>query len=653
MPWSGADGGAFGKYSMREELVHFSHNHLVPALMDLREKLKRDLHRELQHLLDELDLDAGGMSKCSTMAMGPQGTEPLDYPALAGYLEPEMPPPDNLDMRKHGSVTFDTKDVVEVFSRQNSPEQTEASADEDDLTASEMSKVPLLPHEPHMPFCNVVSDEFLTIEDEEELTLLLEGDLIGGVKPVPLASQLHRSLARLLQGGVGFATLVSSHRRLRTWTAEAVQSTTWDILVTLLVVSNAVLIGMEVDFKARNLGAPLPHSYEVADNCWCALFMGELITKLWALGWAFFHESVLRWNLFDCFVNCSQLLCRTLVAVGGLHRDSDIMESMSFLRIVRLLRLLRIIRVVRLLHVIVELRSMIVTIIASLRSLFWGLLLIFGMIFVISIFILQTVTDQRVRNGEAILDDEATDRFFSSLGSLIVSLWASITGGVQWSHMMDPLMHVSPVTGLVFMLYIAFSILALMNVMTGIFVEQAMKTARADEEQFVAVSVAKYFNDKLFGDGASADLPEAQRFITWEDFNEHIERPELQDLFTALNVDPREARSLYQLIDRNQIGMLTGDQLTTGWVRLQGSAKAVDLALHTRKFEVFLEELWERIGNVQQAVDCIHLQGITPPDDNTPHVRGRHRRHGSKTSAGASVGSRRTGGHRYSYASMA
>merc|ERR1712178_502067 len=73
--------------------------------------------------------------------------------------------------------------------------------------------------------------------------------------------------------------------------------------------------------------------------------------------------------------------------------------------------------------------------------------------------------------------------------------------------------------------------------------------------------------------------------ITWETFCNKLESEELQELFRALNIDASEARGLFQLIDEDQSGTLTAEELMQGWVRLQGPAKSLDLALHMRQYE--------------------------------------------------------------------
>ena len=61
----------------------------------------------------------------------------------------------------------------------------------------------------------------------------------------------------------------------------------------------------------------------------------------------------------------------------------------------------------------------------------------------------------------------ARSRFFSSLPETMLSLYMSILGGVSWEEMVVPLGSMSPVWLLLFLFYISFAYLAVLNVITG------------------------------------------------------------------------------------------------------------------------------------------------------------------------------------------
>eukprot|EP00929_Paragymnodinium_shiwhaense_P071549 TRINITY_DN36360_c1_g5_i2.p1 TRINITY_DN36360_c1_g5~~TRINITY_DN36360_c1_g5_i2.p1 ORF type:complete len:311 (+),score=28.34 TRINITY_DN36360_c1_g5_i2:1-933(+) len=271
------------------------------------------------------------------------------------------------------------------------------------------------------------------------------------------------------------------------------------------------------------------------------------------------------------------------------------MQDIKSLRVVRILRLIRVIRLVRVLHLIGELRSMLSTILASFRSLVWGLCLLFVLVYIVSVLFLQAVTQHRIAMGDSSLSEEHLHMVrvsYSSLPKTLTCMWAAITGGVEWVQLMAPLKAVSPALELGFILYIAFVLLAMMNSLTAIFVETAMKGARTEEEEFVAKSIASHFAKRKSGEDS----------ISWQTFQDELDSDELQDLLSALQVDESEARTIYQIIDSKGAGLLSAEQLVQGWTKLQGNAKTVDLAIHMRRFDHHAEKVAQSLHMISTKI---------------------------------------------------
>merc|ERR1711988_1615473 len=64
----------------------------------------------------------------------------------------------------------------------------------------------------------------------------------------------------------------------------------------------------------------------------------------------------------------------------------------------------------------------------------------------------------------------------------MLTLFESVTEGIHWGEVLDPLSTCcSPVFSVIFVCYMAFMIFALMNVATAIFVESALHVATEEE----------------------------------------------------------------------------------------------------------------------------------------------------------------------------
>merc|ERR1712190_567509 len=166
----------------------------------------------------------------------------------------------------------------------------------------------------------------------------------------------------------------------------------------------------------------------------------------------------------------------SVFAVGG---DDTGNSNLSFMRIIRMLRIVRIMRLVRILRFVQELRTMVLSIAGSMRSLLWTLMLLLLMMYVLSVFLTQMIV-QRGEDDPSILDmNGSLYQYFNSVPRSVLSLYQSMTGGTDWNEVLEPLeTHISPWLSILFSIYIAFAVLAMMNVVTGVFVESALLTAK-------------------------------------------------------------------------------------------------------------------------------------------------------------------------------
>merc|ERR1719215_415629 len=106
-----------------------------------------------------------------------------------------------------------------------------------------------------------------------------------------------------------------------------------------------------------------------------------------------------------------------------------------------------------------------------------------------------------------------------------------------------------------------------MNVVTGVFVESALATARQDRESEVMRQVRRLF-DLSDTDGNG--------LISWPEFACALATESKAKLFKALGIEPSDARGLFVLLDADESGEISVQEFTDGCLRLQGPAKAID-----------------------------------------------------------------------------
>lgn len=245
--------------------------------------------------------------------------------------------------------------------------------------------------------------------------------------------------------------------------------------------------------------------------------------------------------------------------------------NFSFMRVLRILRLIRIIRVIRILRLIGELRTIVASILGSLRSLCWTVVLLFLLVYVFGVYLTQLVLDHRVSQEFDAEEAASLVLYFGSLGSSVLSLYQGITGGVDWSQLSAPLIsQLSATVGFIFCFYIAFALLALLNVVTGVFVQTALKSGKDDRDMYMLHHVRRLFQD------FEHDKGETQ--LSWDDFEAQLGSPSMVEFFKAIDVDESEARGIFSLLDADDSGQIDLDEFLNGCLGLHGPAKALHLS---------------------------------------------------------------------------
>jgi len=353
----------------------------------------------------------------------------------------------------------------------------------------------------------------------------------------------------------------------------------FDSLVCIFIIANALSIGILTNYLAtHSTDGKVPTHFRVIDGFFCIFFTMEICFKIYAYRSSFFMGPSWGWNMFDVAVVGLQLVEEIgMIMVDG---DKDVVPgaNFSFVRTLRILRLIRILRLVRILRLISELRLLVMSILGSMRSLLWTVALLILLIYTISLYITQLVADYRNgANQTNIIDEHTQDlaKYYGSVVKTMISMFQAISGGIDWQDLMTPLKErISFFTAMVFLVYIAFSLLAMLNVVTGVFVESVMKSTVKDRNLFM-ISNAR----ELFASIQRDDNSQGPVAMTWDVFHSKMHTSQMQEFFKAIDVDPCEAKGLFHLLDLDGSGSLSADEFLNGCLRLRGEAKSLDVAL--------------------------------------------------------------------------
>lgn len=384
---------------------------------------------------------------------------------------------------------------------------------------------------------------------------------------------------------------------MHTFMKGLVQHPYFEYTICVLIVTNALTIGIQTEILAIQSSRGImqtPPLLRAFETIFCTCFTTELVLRLYVYRLSFFYQKNWNpWNIFDLLVVSLQLVDELVKALD----IQGLSLNFSFMRVVRIIRLVRIFRLMRLMRHIRDLRTLVISMGSSFKSLVWTIILLLLLMYTISLWITQMVSEVRSGNVKGTVHiDTSTDAqlvlYYGGVFTTMLSLFEAITGGQDWDNMLKPLVKVHAIWALLFPLYIVFSVFALMNVATGVFIESVVETNKKEKDIFLINNVREMFQGLKDGIRSTLD---------WEMFQDLLPMPQMQEAFKAINVDPSEADGLFSLFDLDNSGEVNAEEFLSGCLRLRGPAKALDLALlikQVRQVEKTNLCLREAIGSV-------------------------------------------------------
>mmetsp|Transcript_58150 Transcript_58150/g.180120 ORF Transcript_58150/g.180120 Transcript_58150/m.180120 type:complete len:730 (-) Transcript_58150:105-2294(-) len=353
------------------------------------------------------------------------------------------------------------------------------------------------------------------------------------------------------------ATYIAEPKK-RCWemtASDVLQSNSFDNCVGLLIFLNACTIGVQTDIMASKRTEEVPVVFVAFDQVFLVLFSAELLLRVYVHRCSFFNpwSAGAAWNWFDLFIVAAQIVeesIRVIALSNNIKDEGSEASDFKVMRMLRILRLMRVLRVMRVLRLISELRTIVSSILGSMKSL---------------------AEDA----SEHILG-----RYFGSISRSILTLYQAVSGGIDWDSIMHPLIEeLNPLNGIAFTGYVAFTLLALMNVVTGVFVQTALQSAKDEEDAFLTDTIVRLFR---VNEGE-------MRFQTLhkEDIADALCNPTARKEWKAIDISPQEAHYLFTLLDIDSKGEVSFEEFLSGCLRLRGQAKSVDLLNLLQEFRRF------------------------------------------------------------------
>jgi len=180
------------------------------------------------------------------------------------------------------------------------------------------------------------------------------------------------------------------------------------------------------------------------------------------------------------------------------------------------------------------------------------------------------------------LDDNMTEELsyrFSSVAFSCYTLFLAVTGGINWNVFCDPLIEMDWTNGVVICFFIFFTMFALLNIVTGIFVEAATTSVQNDNDEVVLEEMSKDDSNlkQLLTIFVDADK-DRSGYITLSEFKTLLNDNRTVLLLRRIGLETSQAIGIFRLLDSDGSGTLSCEEFLMGCMRIRGGAKAVDLA---------------------------------------------------------------------------
>jgi len=375
----------------------------------------------------------------------------------------------------------------------------------------------------------------------------------------------------------------SEERNKESFMERLISSTAFDLLCGAVITCNAATIGIAAQdtmvFALDNIGSgerPPRASIQVAGIFFMSFYICELLVKLWVWRLRFFTGGLAKWNIFDLM----------LVLVGVYDFVADKMTNaqnganVTWMRILRLLRMLKMLRVVRVMRFFRVLRMMVNSIAGSMTTLMWSILMLALMMYIFGICFLQIISGFLADSSPTSISEDTVTGvrlYWNSVPQSIITLYYAVTGGADWEPLAQPIRDAGEMFYLLFLFYIAFTAFAVLNVLTGLYVDTATKISEQDDNsvggelrtrpetlEFRALCVS------LVGEGTTihTSLLEAQ-----------IHNDTVKHFFALVDIEAGEMRRILKGLDMSGTGMVEIEDVIEGCIHAKSNNINMDLMM--------------------------------------------------------------------------
>lgn len=378
-------------------------------------------------------------------------------------------------------------------------------------------------------------------------------------------------------------------RESMTSLAKFVHGSAFEAIVTAAILSNGAFLGFQVEAENENAALYIVHL------AFCVIFTLELLLRVTCDGQNFFlHDRF--WNAFDVFSVISSLIELAFRSSSGTPQT-----NMMVWRILRIFRLVRLARLVRL-KMLRELRLMIHSLIHCLKPLGWTVSMLLVVTYVFAIIFTESAKEASQSGQVPASTQMLLKEYYGSIYSSMFTLLSSVLGGKDWRDYTQPLRAVHWSLEFLFSCFIVFIQLALLNVVTGIFVDSSMNAAMSDKQSLIQDEMMRQGMHRTELDRLFAEVDtENQGRVSVVQLQEFLSDERVQTYLKVLDVVYWDPRDIIVLLRRDPEGYVSCKEFTSACLKLK-SVRLLDITGMMQETKGMLKTIASQLTGVHRSI---------------------------------------------------
>jgi len=169
-------------------------------------------------------------------------------------------------------------------------------------------------------------------------------------------------------------------------------------------------------------------------------------------------------------------------------------------------------------------------------------------------------------------------RLYGSVPRTMMTLFMPVCGGMDWHSASRPVAHLNAYFTIIWVAYVTFMFIGLLNVLVGVFVDGAMKAIQSDGDQMLRdeLETIEATISRITQIFMASDT-NCSGYLDLREFEAMLNNPQLVAQLKMIQLDTSQALTIFRLCDRDRSGTVSHDEFIGGCLRLRGSARSTDM----------------------------------------------------------------------------